>query len=253
MTTTDLRMDGRVALVTGAAGGIGKAYAEGLAAAGAAVALVDLDPSVGAVSDAIDGDTAAFTVDVANLDAVSQLAAEVEERFGRVDALVNNAALDGAPGATPLVDLAPDLYDLTMAVNVKGMWLVTRALLPLLERSGHGSVVNQGSIGAFLASAGYLPYITSKNAVIGLTKALARELGPLGIRVNSLAPGSVATESVFRSVPPETIKAIVESQCIQQHMQPEDLMGPLLFLLSDASAFVSGQTLVVDGGGVMLP
>ena len=155
--------------------------------------------------------------------------------------------------ASPLLELSVESYDRVMAVNVKGMWLVTRALLPLLERSARAAVVNQGSVGAFQVSAGYLPYITSKNAVIGLTTTFARELGSRNITVNSLAPGMMDTESVFRSVPQETIDAIVAGQCIEAHVQPDDLLGPLLFLLSDASRFISGQTLVVDGGGVMLP
>lgn len=257
MTTTDLRMDGKVVVVTGAGQGIGRAFAEGLADAGASVVVIDIDVHKGtAVADAITaggGDALFVAADVADDDQVRAAAAEIGERFGRVDGLVNNAAVDGAPSATPLLELSSDHYDRVMAVNVKGMWLTARAMLPLFEAAERPSVVNMGSIGAFLASAGHVPYITSKNAVIGLTKTLAKELGPRGIRVNSLAPGSTATESVSRSVPPETVESILAMQCVKERMQPEDLLGPLLFLLSDASRFVTGQTLVVDGGAVMLP
>lgn len=257
MKTTSLRVDGKVAVVTGAGQGIGHAYACGLAEAGASVVLADVDEANGAAAaDKIraNGFEAMFVrTDVADEGSVRRLAVQLDERFGKVDILVNNAAVEGAPQVTPLADLDVAAYDHVMAVNVKGMWLMVRELLGLLRRADAGAVVNQGSIGAFMATGGYLPYNTSKNAIIGLTKTLARELGSDGIRVNSIAPGSIATESVKRAIPQELINEIVSGQCIAAHQQPEDLVGPLLFLVSDASRFITGQTLVVDGGVVMLP
>lgn len=254
--TFSLRLDDRVVLVTGTAHGIGSAYATGLAEAGAKVVLVDIDPAGAEVAARINdggGDALFLTADVSSESSVSEVAAAVQERHGVLDGLVNNAALDGAPTATPLLELDPDHYDRVLGVNVKGMWLVTRAVLPLLEKSEAAAVVNQGSIGSFLAPPQFIPYSTSKAAIINLTKVLAKELGPHGVRVNCLAPGSIATESVFRSIPEESLKEMIESQCIQRHQQPEDLLGPLLFLLSGASAFVTGQTLVADGGLIMIP
>src|SRR6185437_14521350 len=158
-----------------------------------------------------------------------------------------------APHPTPLASLTDEAFDRVIAVNVKGMWLTAQAFAPLLERSGRGSIINLGSIGAFFVTGGYLPYVTSKTAVIGVTKSLAKELGARKIRVNSLAPGSTATDSVRQATPRDVVAHIVSGQAVGGHQQPSDLVDPLLFLASDASRFISGQTIVVDGGFVMLP
>jgi NAD(P)-dependent dehydrogenase (short-subunit alcohol dehydrogenase family) len=203
----------------------------------------------------IDRGVKAFarTTDVSDRDSVRSLASFVDGEFGKIDILVNNAAYEGVPTLRPVAELEEEAYDRTMAVNAKGPWLMAQAFLPLFRKAGGGVIVNQGSIGAFLASSGILPYTASKNALTGITKGLARELGPLGIRVNTIAPGAVASESLLASSSPELVQQAIASQCLNIAQKPEDLVGPLLFLCSDASRFITGQTIVIDGGIVMLP
>jgi 3-oxoacyl-[acyl-carrier protein] reductase len=247
----------RVAVVTGAAVGIGRAYAKGLATAGAVVVLADIDPSgerVAAEIRAAGGAAAFLRTDVASRADVTDLASFVGDEYGRADVIVNNAAVEGVPTAANLDDLDEAMYDRVLAVNAKGMWLMAQAFAPLLRQAegAGGSIINQGSIGAFLAAPGYLSYCTSKHAVIGITQTLARELGPDSVRVNCLAPGVVITDGMSK-VSPEVLDSLLATQALPTFQQPSDLLGPLLFLASDASRFITGQTLVVDGGNVLLP
>ena len=254
--TPSFRVDGKVAVVTGAGRGLGRAFALGLAEAGARVVVAEYNVRTGRETAQLIGSDGALFVqtDVADPDSVASLADAIEGAYGQLDIIVNNAALDGAPDATLLMDLDPEVYDRVMAVNVKGMWLMVKALVPLLRRSGGGSVVNAGSTGAFLSFPGQLPYCTSKNAVFGVTKTLARELGRDHIRVNCLCPGPTNTESARRHIADKAVlDQLIASQCLPEQQEPEDLVGPLLFLVSDASRFVTGQALISDGGIVMLP
>jgi NAD(P)-dependent dehydrogenase (short-subunit alcohol dehydrogenase family) len=253
-----LRVDGKIAVVTGSGQGIGRAYALGLAEAGAHVIVAEIDDRTGpetvAAIEAQGGRAEFVHADVSDAASIAALATSVRDAHQRVDIVVNNAALDGAPAPAPLMELEPEDYDRVMAVNAKGMWLVVKALVPLLRRAGGGSIINQGSAGAFMAIAGLMPYCASKNAVIGITKTLARELGPDGIRVNCLAPGFTLTESVDRRLwDADMLEGLVAAQCLNATQRPEDLVGPLLFLATDASRFVTGQTLISDGGVIMLP
>jgi NAD(P)-dependent dehydrogenase (short-subunit alcohol dehydrogenase family) len=242
-----------VAVVTGAAKGIGGALALGLAQAGAIVFAVDVDRRGEEMVRAIlaDGGCAQFhAVDVSDEESVAELAVAVGASYGRVDILVNNAALDGKPLPRLIADADPDEFDRTFAVNVKGMWLMVRALLPLMEAAGGAAVVNLGSIASFVGYPGIAPYVSSKSGVIGLTRSLSRELGPKAIRVNTLVPGMIATDRLLEDQTAETIATLVAMQSLGRLQKPEDLVDPLLFLVSDASRFMTGQTLVVDGGYV---
>ena len=252
-----LDVDGKVAVVTGAAQGIGAAYARGLAEAGARVVLVDIDRDGGeatAASIRADGLDARFIeTDVAERASVDQLAEIIDSEYGGAHILVNNAAFEGAPTPELIEDLDPDKFDRVMAVNVKGMWILAQALLAGMKARDGAAIVNQSSIGAFVGYPGTAPYAASKMGIIGITRVLARELGVHGIRVNCIAPGVVATESTLAHTSTDTIDQIIASQCIRQMQRPSDLVGPLLFLVTDASKFITGQTLVVDGGVVLSP
>jgi 3-oxoacyl-[acyl-carrier protein] reductase len=251
-------LEGKVAIVTGGARGIGRAYATALADAGASVLIGDLMEAEGAetvVAIEAAGGRAIFTrVDVSDQASTEALAAKAAAELGGIDILVNNAAMFASLKGGSLSDIAVDRWDRTMAVNVKGPWLCIRAVVPHMRQRGGGAIVNISSISAF-GMAGMLDYTASKAAVIGLTKSAATELGRDRIRVNAIAPGGVATEAVseitgghldaFRQRARET-------QAIAEPMAPEDMVGTMLHLVSDGSKFVTGQTFVVDGGRYFL-
>ena len=253
-------LSGQVAVVTGGARGMGRAYAEGLAAAGAAVAIADVRADDGqAAVKAIEaaGGRAAFTpADVTDLESTQRLADETAARIGGIDILVNNAAVFAGLTRAPLTELSLDRWTRVMTVNVTGVWLCIRACAPYMRKRGGGAIVNQSSIGAYgLHGGGVLDYATSKAAVIGLTKSAAKELGADGIRVNTICPGGVATEAALELAGGDTTligRLAQETQLIPEIIKPEDMAGPLLFLVSPAAKFMTGQTLVVDGGRYFL-
>ncbi len=251
-------LEGKVAIVTGGARGIGRAYATALAAAGASVLVGDLMEAEGAETVAAieaAGGRAIFTrVDVSDIASTEAMAEKAATELGGIDILVNNAAMFASLKGGSLSDIAVDRWDRTMAVNVKGPWLCLRAVVPHMRKRGGGAVVNISSISAF-GMAGMLDYTASKAAVIGLTKSAASELGRDKIRVNAIAPGGVATEAVSE-ITGGNIDAFQqrarETQAIAEPMTPEDMVGTMLHLVSDGSKFVTGQTFVVDGGRYFL-
>jgi 3-oxoacyl-[acyl-carrier protein] reductase len=251
-------LEGKVAIVTGGARGIGRSYANALAAAGASVLIGDLMEAEGAETVAAieaGGGRAIFTrVDVSDLASTEAMAEMAAAELGGIDILVNNAAMFASLKGCSLSDIAVDRWDRTMAVNVKGPWLCIRAVVPHMRKRGGGAIVNISSISAF-GMAGMLDYTASKAAVIGLTKSAASELGRDKIRVNAIAPGGVATEAVSE-ITGGNIDAFQqrarETQAIAEPMTPEDMVGTMLHLVSDGSKFVTGQTFVVDGGRYFL-
>ena len=253
-----MRLNGKVAIVTGGARGIGRAYAEALAEAGAAVLIADLLESEGAQTvGAIraKGQQATFrSVDVSSLEATEAMAQAVADEFGGIDILVNNAAMFASLKGGPMSDISVERWDKTMAVNVRGPWLCTRAVVPFMRQRGGGAIVNQTSISAF-GMAGMLDYTSSKAAIIGMTKSAASELGRDNIRVNAIAPGGTATEGLSEimggnmGVAEERAKA---TQLIAAQIRPEDMTGTLLLLVGDGAKFITGQTIVVDGGKYFL-
>ncbi|WP_436791569.1 SDR family oxidoreductase [Yinghuangia sp. YIM S10712] len=243
-------LKGKVAIVTGAAGGIGRAYARGLAGAGASVVLADLNADgVRAAAEELerDGyDVASVQVDVSDEASVAEMAGSAADRFGSVDILVNNAALMAEIMGQTLTTIPMDTWHRTLAVNLTGPLLCARAVVPYMAEKGYGKIINQSSGGAFLPSA---HYGITKLGVVSMTMSLAKELAPRGIRVNAIAPGWVNTEAGLATTPPEVRAALAVSIPIP-FGDPEDLVGGLVFLASAASDWVTGHTLNIDGGWI---
>lgn len=245
-----MRFTDKVAIVTGAAGGIGEAYARALAGEGAAVVVADLDEERGAktVADIANGGAESLfvPVDVSDPASTQAMAEATMERFGRIDHLVNNAAIYGNMRFDLLLTVDWDYYQRFMAVNMNGALLCTRACWPHMKARG-GSIVNQSSTAAWLYS-GF--YGLAKAGVNGLTQQLAHELGGSSIRVNAIAPGPIDTEATRAQVGEGMVDKLVGDLAIKRPGTPEDLVGMCLFLLSDEAAWVTGQVFNVDGGQV---
>lgn len=249
-----MSLDGKVVLITGAARGLGLEYARSLGAAGARIVAGDVADCAAAAEAAGNGALAVQldVTDIASADAMAELAMEA---FGRIDALINNAALYGSLRGGRFNTIPEADWDAAMAVNVKGIWNCCKAVVPAMRQSGGGSIVNVASLAATFGMPFALHYTTSKAAVIGLTRGLARELGRDNIRVNALAPSAVMTEGTaefFGDKLERGLEVIRSSQSIQRTLEPGDLTGTVAWLVSDASQFVTGQTIAVDGGTVML-
>ena len=244
-----MRFEGKVAIVTGAGGEIGSAYAEGIAAEGAAVVVADLDESSGqAAVERIraEGGQAQFVrTDISSGESTEALARETVAAYGGIDFLVNNAAFFNDLRHEPLIECDFDYYLRVFDVNLHGALRCVRACYPSMRERGGGSIVNQSSTAAWMA-AGY--YGLTKLGLNGLTRDLAHELGPMGIRVNAIAPGPTDTRALRSGTPDEILDALVGQMAIRHLGSPGDLVGTCLFLLSDDSAWMSGQILTVDGG-----
>ena len=251
MTTPGLR-EGAVAIVTGGGRGLGRAFALALAGAGARVVVADLDPRSGeAVAAEIrgaGGAAEAFVADVADEPSVAALAAGVDARFGTATILVNNAAVFVSLALKQLAEITVEEWDAVSAVNNRGMFLCCRAFAPVMARAGYGKIINVASSQFWVGRAGYPHYVASKGAAIGLTRALATELGPRGIRVNAIAPGATVTEVPRAGINDEILQRIAAQTALRRCAGTADIVGPVLFLASQASDFVTGQTLIVDGG-----
>jgi 3-oxoacyl-[acyl-carrier protein] reductase len=241
-----------VAIVTGAAGGLGRIYCVALAEAGYAVAAADLaDPApVVAEVEAAGGIALGVRVDVTDRASTEQLAEAVLDRFGRIDALVNNAAFYSALVKRPFQEIEDEEWTRCFDVNVKGTWLCTCAVAPTMKEQGRGKIVNVSSMTVPTAPPGFAHYVASKAAIVGLTRALARELGPHGICVNTLTPDYVAFDRDYDNRQPEMAPALASQRPFAREVQPEDLVGTLLYLLGPGSDFVTGQNLWVNGGRV---
>jgi NAD(P)-dependent dehydrogenase (short-subunit alcohol dehydrogenase family) len=250
MTRLPGRFQSKVAIVTGAAQGIGEAYAKSLAAEGAAVVVADLNQDGGeavAAEIVADGGRALFVrADVSDADSAAAMTARTVEEYGGIDLLVNNAAIYGDMAFDLLITVDWTYYKKFMSVNLDGALVVTRAVYPHMQARGGGAIVNQSSTAAWLYS-GF--YGLAKVGINGLTQQLAHELGGMGIRVNAIAPGPTDTAATRKQAGDAT-KHLVRSMAIKRLGQPEDLVGACLFLLSDEAAWVTGQIFNVDGGQV---
>ena len=244
-------LSGRVVVVTGGAQGIGRALSLHLARAGARVIVADRNirgaEAVRAESTG-QGELAAVALDVTSQDSVAELAAELERSYGRVDGLINNAAIFSTITMKPFWQITIEEWDALMAVNLRGPWMVTTALLPLLQKSASASIVNIGSDSVWEGRQGYLHYTSSKAGVQGMGFSMSHELGRFGIRVNTISPGAIATEIPRETVTPEQEQAMLAARPLSRRGVPDDLAGVAAFLLSDASGFITGQTISVNGG-----
>ena len=253
-----MQLENKVAIVTGAARGLGRAYAEALAAEGAAVVAADLNDcndTVAAIT-AAGGRAVATQVDVADSQSCDAMASLAVDAFGRVDILINNAALYAGLKGARFEQLDEAQWDRVMQVNIKGTWLTSRAVVGAMRSSGDGgSIINIASLAAVFGLPYGLDYVASKAAVIGMTRGMARELGPDHIRVNAVAPSAVMTEGTEEFFGEKFEKAktvIAANQLIPRNLETEDLTGTIIYLASDASRVVTGQTHMVDGGSWFL-
>jgi NAD(P)-dependent dehydrogenase (short-subunit alcohol dehydrogenase family) len=241
-------LDGKVAIVTGGAQGIGRAIAERLAADGARIVIADLKGAEDAAADFADG--VGLTVDVSSEDDVARMAAETVERCGAIDVLVNNAGLYASLAMRPFEQIPVDEWRQVMDVNVLSMFLTCRAVVPQMREQGGGRIVNISSGTPFRGVPFVLHYVTSKGAIVALTRALAKELGNDEILVNCVAPGFTMSAGVQEH--PEVIEALrdvsIASRTIKRDMVPEDVVGAVAFLCGPESTFLTGQTMVIDGG-----
>jgi NAD(P)-dependent dehydrogenase (short-subunit alcohol dehydrogenase family) len=251
------RLAGRTAIVTGGAKGIGVHYSHALAAEGAHVMIVDIADGR-EVAEEIAGKYGANSVassitDVSDERAVEALVAATIERFGKIDVLVNNAALFAPLQETKVTEIDAALWDKVMAVNLRGPFLMVKHVAPHMQAQGYGKIINIGSGTAYRGIPWMLHYVTTKGGILAMTRALSRELGEHGIRVNTLAPGFTMSETVVAENPGHVATArdrAVQSRALHRDEHPQDLVGALVFLASADSDFVTGQTIAVDGGNV---
>jgi NAD(P)-dependent dehydrogenase (short-subunit alcohol dehydrogenase family) len=248
------QLEGCVAIVTGGAISMGKVFARTLAAEGANIAIADVADGTkvaAEIASEFGVKAMARTIDVSDESQVSEFVAEVMEVFGKVDILLNNAALFATLPTQPHTDHTVDLWDKVMAVNVRGPFLMAKHITPYMQAAGYGKIINIGSGTANKGMPNMLAYVTSKGAILGFTRALSREVGQFGICVNTLSPGLIESPSVLEN--PHHLgftERVIASRAIPRTATPDDLLGALVFLASPASDFVTGQTIAVDGGSV---
>lgn len=244
-----MRLKDKVAIVTGAAQGIGAAYARGLAREGAAVAIVDiLDPT--AVAKEIvgnDGRALPLVVDVSDEKQTRDMAQKVAETFGHIDILINNAAVYGTIVRKPFEEITVEEWDKIMAVNVRGIFLCVKAVAPYMKARKRGKIVNVTSSTFFKGNENFLHYVSSKGAVVAMTRSLARELGDYNINVNAIAPGQTMSEANLKRGE-ETDARSLQIRLLKRRLLPEDLVGTVIYLSSSDSDMMTGQVLLVDGG-----
>ena len=249
------RVEDRVCIVTGAAQGLGATYAKSLSKEGAKVVVTDIDDTtaVAAEIQALGGEVLALQNDVSDWASCQEMVSKTVEKFGRVDVLVNNAAIFGNLERASIDEISPELFQRVMNVNVTGSFLCTKAAVPIMREQSYGKIIMISTSRIFAGLPFYIHYDASKGAVFGMTRAMANELGDDGIRVNAIAPGSTMSENVkartdWRDGGPA---AKLAGRSLKRLQDPEDLIGSCIFFASAESDFVTGQTLVVDGGGAM--
>ncbi|MDQ3510013.1 MAG: glucose 1-dehydrogenase [Actinomycetota bacterium] len=246
-------LEGRVAIVTGGGGGLGEGICSALAAAGASVAVADVDlGKAERMSERVSADggrCVPVEVDISDRGSVEAMVGKVAEEFGGVDILVNNAAVYPL---RPWMEIEEDEWDRVMSVNVKGYFLCSRAAFPFMKERGGGRIINIASVTFFVGQPGLLSYVSSKGGVVGFTRTLAREIGSEGVTVNAISPGAFPTDA--EKIHPnqeEYNQRMLDQQSVKRRGRPGDIGNLAAFLASDAASFITGQTIEVDGGWVM--
>jgi NAD(P)-dependent dehydrogenase (short-subunit alcohol dehydrogenase family) len=246
--------DDKVVVITGAGRGLGKAYAQHLASEGARIAVAEIDATAGGATveelRRTGVDALFIETDVSSLESTELMAARVLEKWNRIDGLVTNAALANSVGGATYNEISVAQWDRIMEVNVRGTWLTCRAVAPYMQQRGKGSIVTISSDTAMWGSPKLLHYVTSKGAVEAFTRAMARELGPAGVRINCVAPGLLNNEATA-GVPKAKRAWNIQNRAIQRDGTPQDIVGLVSFLLSDEASFITGQLIVADGGLVL--
>jgi 3-oxoacyl-[acyl-carrier protein] reductase len=244
-------LDGAVSIVTGGARGIGRAYSMALAREGSSVVVADLkepDETVRALEE-LGAEALGVETDVSDRASTEAMAAAAIERFGRIDVLVNNAAFYLSVTKSPFEDITVDEWDRCFAVNVRGPWLCARAVAPTMRAQGSGRIINIASMTVEDGTPEFLHYVTSKSAVIGMTRAMARELGRDGIAVNTVTPDYIPHDKDYAAQQWEGLNAWIEGdRCFPREQVPEDMVGTILYLAGPLSGFVTGQNIRVNGG-----
>lgn len=243
-----MRLKGKVCIVTGGAQGLGLVFVQALLAQGAQVLAVDIADG----KEVLAAGAQFFAADISDSDQTLEVAKECMRLFGKIDVLVNNAALYASLPVARYDQIDPDLFDRVMSINVGGTWRMIRAIGPHMERAGTGKIVNITSGTVYKGLPGMSHYIASKGAITAMTRALSRELGTYGVCVNSLAPGLTLSSSILQNEEhlAHARERVIASRAIKRDGLPKDLLGALIFLCSDDSNFVTGQTIAVDGGSI---
>ncbi|MEE3287440.1 MAG: SDR family NAD(P)-dependent oxidoreductase [Pseudomonadota bacterium] len=252
-----MQLNDKTVVVTGGARGLGRAYCESLAAEGANVVAADIRDTQATVDSVTSAGGSAIGVDldVAQMDSCEAMAQAAVESFGGIDSLINNAALYGDISGGRFDQIPDEQWNKVMNVNIKGIWQCCKACVPHIRTAGGGTIVNISSLAATYGMPYALDYAMSKAAVIGMTRSLARELGRDWIRVNSVAPSAVLTEGTedyMGEKQEKALEVIAGNQSLRANLEPKDMVGTILFLVSDGSRFITGQTIMVDGGTTLL-
>lgn len=247
-----MRLEDKVAIITGAGQGLGRAYALRFALEGARVIVADVREDkaneVAREVQSLGGEGLAIGIDVSDPESVREMVSQTIERFGHIDILLNNAAIFSTIEMRPFEKIGLEDWNQSMAVNLTGTFLCCQAVAPYMRERGQGRIINISSTVALNGRAMYMHYVTSKAGVIGLTRALATELGDDNITVNTITPGSTETEVPRETVTPEQKQAMIDRQALHRRQTPEDLVGVAVFLASEDSKFITGQIINADGG-----
>ncbi|MEM7568885.1 MAG: SDR family NAD(P)-dependent oxidoreductase [Pseudomonadota bacterium] len=252
-----MRFDGKVVAITGAAQGLGAFYAKRFAEEGADIALCDIHScaETQASVEALGRTALSAHCDVTSAGDCAAFIETAQDRFGKLDVLINNAALYGGLTFGPFSTIEEDEWDACMTINVKGVWNMCKAALPVMKAASSGSIINVASLAATYGMPYGVHYSASKGAVISMTRAIAREIGKTGIRVNAVAPSLVdtpGTKRFLKDMEEKMTGAVVQGQTIKRQLSEDDVAGTVLYLASDDAKFITGQTIAVDGGTVML-